>query len=99
MNAKTLIAGLITTIAAAGAFANDQFNGEAFYERPQASASSVSRTQVKAELAQAQAAGQIVYGESSLKAAQGESVKSRAEVREATIKAAAEGKLLRNGES
>ena len=36
MNAKTLIAGLITTIAAAGAFANE-FNGEAFYQYPQAS--------------------------------------------------------------
>ncbi len=98
MNAKTLIAGLITTFAAAGAFASE-FNGEASYQYPQASTSSVSRAQVKAELAQAQAAGEVVYGETNFNVAQGESTKSRAEVHEETMKAAAEGKLLRNGES
>ena len=79
MKAKTLIAGILA-ISAAGAFANDQFNGEAHYEYPQPSASSVSRAQVKAELAQAQAAGQIAYGEASYKVPNAVSTKSRAEV-------------------
>ena len=79
MKAKALIAGILA-ISAAGAFANDQFNGEAHYERPQPSASSVSRAEVKAELAQARAAGQIAYGEASYKVPHAVSTKSRAEV-------------------
>src|SRR5262245_56407130 len=98
MNAKTLIAGLIATIAAAGAFANDQFNGEAFYEQPMASTSGLTREQVRAELAQAQAAGEITYGEGASKLVQGESTKTRAQVREETLKAQADGTMLRNGE-
>lgn len=98
MNAKTLIAGLIATIAAAGAFANDQFNGEAAYQQPVASTSGLTRDQVRAELAQAQAADQIAYGEMGAKVAQGESSKTRAQVREETLKAQAEGTLLHNGE-
>ena len=94
---KTLIAGLITTFATAGAFASE-FNGEASYQYPQASTSGVTRAQVKAELAQAQAAGQIAYGEASMNVAEGESTKTRAQVHEETIKAATEGTLLRNGE-
>ena len=99
MNAKTLIAGLIATIAATGAFANDQFNGEAAYEMPMVSTSGLTREQVRAELAQAQAADQIAYGEVGTKVAQGESTKTRAQVREETLKAQAEGTLLHNGES
>ena len=79
MKANALIAGILA-ISAAGAFANDQFNGEAYYEKPQLRASSVSRSQVKAEFAQAQAAGQIAYGEANYKLPQGVSTKSRAEV-------------------
>ena len=97
MNAKTLIAGLFATIAATGAFANDQFNGDAYYERPVASSSGLTREQVKAELAQAQS-GEIAYGETGSKVAQGESSKTRAEVREEVLKAQAEGSMLRNGE-
>ena len=97
MNAKTLTVAFLVTFAAAGAFASE-FNGEATYEHPQASTSGLSRAQVKAELSQAQAADQIAYGETGGKAAQGESTKTRAEVREETIKAASQGSLLRNGE-
>jgi hypothetical protein len=98
MNAKTLIAGLIATIAATGAFANDQFNGEAYNEAPMVSSSGLTREQVRAELAQAQAADQIAYGEMGQRVAQGESSKTRAQVREETLKAQAEGTMLRNGE-
>ena len=80
MNAKTLIAGLIAAIAATGAFANDQFNGEAYYELPMASTSGLTRAQVQAELAQAQAADEIAYGEKGAKVAQGESSKTRAQL-------------------
>ena len=93
MNAKTLIAGLITTIAAAGAFANDDFNGEAYNARPQASASSVSRAQVKADLAQAQAAGQVAYGEAGSKTSYALSTKSRAEVKAEFVRAREAGEL------
>src|SRR5258705_9306170 len=78
MNAKTLIAAFVVTFGAASAFASD-FNGEATYERPQVSTSGLTRAQVKAELAQAQAADQIAYGETGVKVAQGESTKTRAE--------------------
>ena len=98
MNAKTLIAGLIATIAATGAFANDQFNGEAFYQQPVVSTSGLTREQVRAELAQAQAADEIAYGEVGAKVAQGQSSKTRAQVREETLKAQSEGTMLRNGE-
>lgn len=97
MIAKTLIAGLFATIAATGAFANDQYNGEAAYERPMVSTSGLTREEVKAELAQAQA-GEIAYGEMGSKVAQGESSKTRAQVREEVLKAQAEGSMLRNGE-
>jgi hypothetical protein len=80
MNAKTLIAGLVAAIAATGAFANDQYNGEAYYERPMANTSGVTRGQVQAELAKAQAADEIAYGEKGAKAAQGESSKAPAQV-------------------
>lgn len=97
MNAKTLTVAFLVTFAAAGAFASE-FNGEATYEHPQVSTSGLSREQVKAELSQAQAADQIAYGETGAKVVQGESTKTRAEVREETIKAASQGSLLRNGE-
>ena len=99
MNAKTLIAGLIATIAATGAFANDQFNGEAFYQQPVASTSGLTREQVRAELAQAQANDQIAYGEVGTKVAVGESSKTRAQVREETLRAQATHTMLRNGEA
>ena len=79
MKANVLIAGILATFAA-GAFANDQFNGEAYYKRPQSSASSVSRTQVQAELKQAQASGQVAYGDAGYKVPNAVSTKSRAEV-------------------
>ena len=53
MNAKTLIVGLVATLAAAGSFANDAFYGEADYEAPQPSRSSLTRAEVQAELAHA----------------------------------------------
>ena len=81
MNAKTLIAGLVTTLAAAGAFANDQFNGEAYNQLPQASASSVSRAQVKAEAIQAQHSGLIAQGEAGYKTPNAVSTKTRVEVK------------------
>ena len=56
-----------------------------------------TREQVKAELAQAQS-GEIAYGETGSKVAQGESSKTRAEVRAEVLKAQAEGSMLRNGE-
>jgi hypothetical protein len=93
MNAKTLIAGLVTTLAAAGAFANDQFNGEAYYQRPQASASTVTRAQVKSELAQAQAAGQVAYGDAGYKVPNAVSTKTRAEVRAEFLQARAHGEI------
>jgi hypothetical protein len=93
MNAKTLIAGLITTIAAAGAFANDQFNGEAHYQLPGSSASSLARSQVKAELAQAQAAGLVAYGEAGYKTPHAVSTKTRAEVRAEFLQARAAGEI------
>ena len=99
MNAKTLIAGLFATIAATGAFANDQFNGEAYYERPVASTSGLTRAQVKAEVAQAQSDGKIAYGEAGMEVTQAQSSKTRAQVREETLKAQAEGSMLHNGES
>jgi len=81
MKAKSLIAGLFATMTVAGAFANDQFNGEAYYERPQASsASTVSRGQVKAELARAQSAGELAFGDAGYKVPVAKSTKSRAEV-------------------
>ena len=93
MNAKTLIAGLLTTIAAAGAFANDDFNGEAHYQLPQASTSSVTRAQVKAEFLQAQAAGQIAYGEAGFKTPVAVSTKTRAEVKSELAQAQASGEI------
>ena len=89
MNAKTLIAGLVTTLAAAGAFANDQFNGEAHYQLPQASTSTVTRAQVKAEAIQAQRSGLIAYGDAGYKTPDAVSTKTRAEVRAETAQALA----------
>ena len=100
MNAKNLIAGLVATLAAAGAFAQD-FNGEATYQKPQASFSTVTRAQVQAELRQAQARGEVIVGDAatSYKAPdQGVSTKTRAEVRNEVLKAQAEGTLIRNRE-
>lgn len=48
MKAKALIAGILA-ISAAGAFANDQFNGEADYKMPHA-VSTKSRAEVLADL-------------------------------------------------
>jgi hypothetical protein len=98
MNAKTLIAGLVITISATGAFANDQFNGEASYQQPVVSSSGLSRDQVRAELAQAQVADELPNGEVGIKVAVGESSKTRAQVREETLRAQASGSMLRNGE-
>jgi hypothetical protein len=98
MNAKTLIAGLVITISATGAFANDQFNGEAYNESPMVSTSGLTRDQVRAELAQAQADDQLPNGEVGIKVAVSESSKTRAQVREETLRAQANGTMLRNGE-
>jgi hypothetical protein len=80
MKAKSLIAGLFAVVTVAGAYANDQFNGEAHYQLPHASASTASRAEVKAELARAQAAGEIAYGDAGYKVPVAKSTKSRAEV-------------------
>ena len=80
MYAKSLIAGLFAVVTVGGAYANDQFNGEAHYERPQASASNVTRAEVKAEVARAQAAGEIAYGDAGYKVPVAQSTKTRAEV-------------------
>ena len=95
MNAKTLIAGLVTTLAAAGAFANDQFNGEAHYQLPRATASTVTRAQVKAEAIQAQHSGLIAYGDAGYKTPHAVSTRSRAEVRAEVIEAQRQGALSR----
>ena len=94
MNAKTLIAGLITTIAATAAFANDEFNGEAFYQKPQAGASSLTRAQVKADLAQALASGQVIYGDLGYKIPDAVSTKSREQVKAEFAQARAAGELI-----
>jgi len=91
MKANALIAGILATFVTGafaqdsfpasfvgGDFASDQFNGEAHYDKPKSSASSVSRKQVQAERAQAQAAGQIPYGE-AYGVSHDASTKSRAE--------------------
>jgi hypothetical protein len=95
MKAKTLIIGLVSTIAAAGAFANE-FNGEAFYEKPQPSASSLSRAQVKAELARATAAGELIRSDTDYKyrIAEAVSTRSRAEVHAEVLAAAHNGELV-----
>src|SRR5262245_40375208 len=80
MKATSLIAGLIAAFAASGAFANDQFNGAAYDEVPKASTSTVSRAEVKAEFARAQAAGEIPNGDAGYKVPVAKSTKSRAEV-------------------
>src|SRR5262245_53262915 len=80
MKATSLIAGLIATFAAAGAFANDQFNGEAYNELPKVSTSTVTRAEVKTEFARAQAAGEIAYGDAGYKVPVAKSTKTRAEV-------------------
>ena len=93
MKANALIAGILATFVAGafandsfpasfvgGDFASDRFNGEAHYDKPASSASSVSRTRVQAELAQAQAAGKIAYGEGGPGVSHPASTKSRAEV-------------------
>jgi hypothetical protein len=81
MNTKSLLAGVLAVLAAS-AYANDQFNGEAYSLSPetQAGASTVTRAEVKADLAKAQAAGQIAYGEAGYKVPNAASTKSRAEV-------------------
>ena len=79
MSIKSLLVGILATLSVS-AFANDQFNGEAYYQVPQASSSSTSRAEVKAELAQAQAAGQVPYGDAGYKVPNTVSTKSRAEV-------------------
>jgi Domain of unknown function (DUF4148) len=93
MNAKILLAGLVTTLAAAGAFANDDFNGEAHYQQPQASTSTVSRAQVKAELAQAQSSGLVAYGDAGYKVPDAVSTKTRAEVKAELAQAQASGEI------
>ena len=80
MKFKSLLAGILAAFAA-GAYANDAFNGEAYYEQPQASESSASRADVKADLAKAQAAGQVAYGDAGYKVPDAASTKTRAEVR------------------
>jgi hypothetical protein len=81
MYAKSMIAGLFAAVTAAGAFANDQFNGEAYNELPHASsASTVSRADVKAEVVRAQSAGEIAYGDAGYKVPVAQSTKTRAEV-------------------
>ena len=80
MKTRILIAAGILAGFAASSFANDAFNGEAYYQYPQASSSSTSREQVKSEAAQAQAAGQIAYGEAGAKVPDAKSTKTRAEV-------------------
>ena len=97
MNAKTLIAGLFATVAATGAFAQE-YNGEAFYQKPQRNFSTVTRAQVQAELKQALANGDVIVGETGYKVEQSQSTLTRAQVREEVLKAKAEGTLLRNGE-
>ena len=82
------------SLAATGAFANDEFNGEAFYQKPQASASSLTRAQVKADLAQALAAGQIVHGDLGYKIPDAVSTKSRAQVKAELTQARAAGELI-----
>ena len=79
MKFKSLLAGILAAFAA-GAYANDAFNGEAHYEYPQATMSSASREDVKADLAAAQAAGQVAYGEAGSKVPSAASTKTRAEV-------------------
>jgi hypothetical protein len=80
MKFKSLLAGILAAFAA-GAYANDQFNGEAYNPLPQATMSSTSRAEVKSELAQAQSAGQLAYGEAGYKVPTASSTKTRAEVR------------------
>ena len=93
MNAKTLIAGLFATVAATGAFAQE-FNGEAFYQKPQLSASNVTRAQVKAELAQAISSHQIIVGDAGYKIEQSPSTLTRAEVKSELARAIANDEII-----
>jgi hypothetical protein len=79
MKTKSLLAGVLAVFAA-GAYANDQFNGEAYNFPPTTSASTMTRAEVKADVAKAQAAGQISYGDAGYKVPAAVSTKTRAEV-------------------
>jgi hypothetical protein len=99
MNAKTLIVGLIATLAAAGSFANDAFNGEASYDAPQPSRSSLTRAEVQAELARALAAGELAYSDADgYKIPVAMSTRSRDEVH-AEVASAAANRELAHGEA
>ena len=105
MNAKNLIVAAVATLAVSGAFA--QFVGEATYEKPvAASTSSVTRAEVKADLALAQANGQVAVGEASYQAnkpvpsAYAQSPLSREAVQAEVLRANQSGELAAlNGEA
>lgn len=96
MNARisTLLAALV--LGAGGS----AFAGEATYEYPQAVTSSVSRAAVLADLAQARSEGTLQVSEVNWPAAPAfVAQKSRPQVRDEAIAAAASGELLaRTGE-
>ena len=78
MNTRTL---LTLAVALAGfATATTSMAGEATYELPQPSTSTVTRAEVRADLAAARAAGQLSLGERSYIAAPTGMAKTRAQV-------------------
>jgi hypothetical protein len=102
MYAKSLVAAVIATVAASGAFA--QFNGEATYEYPVATGSTTTRAQVRSEYFAARDAGQIAYGEAGYRFDQSQRgtamARSRDEVKAEVRQANARGELTAfNGEA